>query len=77
MDSYTPTGSNLPRFIKLRFTQGYIISHSGLLCWTPLPSAGLVPRVRARFLLLEAAFTIIFFATFAAITDDWLVDFYL
>jgi len=77
LKNYTPLGSNLPPFIKLRFQQGYHISHIGLLCRALLPTPGLVPRVRARFLLLEAAFTIVFHAAFEASTDSFLSHLYL
>jgi hypothetical protein len=70
--SYNADASKLPRFVKLRFTEGFHIGHIGLLCWTPCPSPGLVPRVRARFLALETAFTVLFHAAFEAITDAFL-----
>lgn len=72
MQMYKPGGSLLPRFVKLRFEQGYHISRIALLCWTPVPAPGLAPRVRARFLLLEAAFAVAFHAALAAITDKWI-----
>jgi hypothetical protein len=72
--SYNANASHLPRFVELRFTQGFHIGHIGLLCWTPSPSPGLVPRVRARFLALEAAFTVLFHAAFEALTDAYLRD---
>ena len=59
----------MPRFVKCNFEQGYHISHIGMLCWISLPSAGLVPRARGFFLLLEAVFTIIFHACTKMITD--------
>lgn len=51
---------------------GYKITHIGLLCWTLLPTLGLVPRVRAWFLLLKAALAFVFHAAIAAITDDYI-----
>lgn len=68
---YRPDGHLLPRFVHQAFNQGYHLAHSGLLCWTPLPSAALVPRVRARFLALEALFTCLFHAAIPAITDEY------
>jgi hypothetical protein len=59
----------LPRFVKRNFEQGYHISHIGMLCWIPLPSAGLGPRARGFFLLLEAVFAIIFHACTEMISD--------
>ncbi|KAF9691453.1 hypothetical protein EKO04_010899 [Ascochyta lentis] len=44
--------SSLPRFVQLAFNTGYSIQPIGLLCWTPAPSAGLVPKVRGRILSL-------------------------
>lgn len=66
---YFPGSTVLPRFVRQAFEQGYHIAHHGLLCWTPLPRPGLVPRVRARFLALEALFTALFHAAIPAITD--------
>ncbi|CAN9367521.1 unnamed protein product [Alternaria alternata] len=69
LSQYKPGGSMLPRFVKRAFEQGYHIAHRGLICLTPLPTPGLAPRVRARFLGLEALFACLFFATVPAITD--------
>jgi hypothetical protein len=71
MRSYSPTPSQAPRFVAKAYKNGYDISHRGLLCWTPQPAPGLVPRVRARFLVLEAVFTMLFHAAFSAITDSY------
>ena len=43
-----------------------------MLCSIPEPPAGLVPRARAFFLLLEAVFTILFHGCTAMITDSYL-----
>jgi hypothetical protein len=74
MRSYAPGRSGLPRFVQLRFGQGYHVSHIGLLCYTPLPSPGLAPRVQARILLVEATMTVTFHAAYAAVTDSWFSD---
>lgn len=74
---YKPGANNLPRFVNKAFKDGYSLSHSGLFCWTPLPSRGLVARLRARFLLLEAFFTLIFHACTAMITDVFVEPFVL
>ncbi|KAK5077771.1 carbamoyl-phosphate synthase (glutamine-hydrolyzing) cpa2 [Exophiala xenobiotica] len=69
--------TGLPRFVKLAFDQGYELAHAGALCWAPIPTAGRVPRARARFIAIEALFTTIFFAAFETICDtariplDW------
>jgi hypothetical protein len=57
--------------VRQAFNRGYRLAHFGLLYWAPLPSAGLVPHTRARFLLLEALFTCLFHAAFAAVTDQY------
>jgi hypothetical protein len=71
---HKPGCSTAARFVLQAFKQGYHISHRGLLCWTPLPTPGLVPRVRARILAVEALFTCLFFAAFAATTDSYFKD---
>lgn len=70
---YHPGSNNLPNNVKAKFADGFTITHSGLLCWAPAPSAGLVPRARARFLVLEAAFTVIFHACVDNHSDRFLV----
>ncbi|CAA9963584.1 PCK1-phosphoenolpyruvate carboxykinase [Pyrenophora teres f. maculata] len=67
---YKPKCDKAPLHVRLALKRGYHIAHRGLLCWTPLPTAGLVPRVRARMLAVEALFAFLFFAVFAAITDS-------
>lgn len=66
---YKPGSSTLPKNVRLAFEKGFKITHHGSLCWTPLPPSGLVPRVRARFLVLEAFFTVQFRAKKSAITN--------
>ncbi|KAK4890838.1 hypothetical protein LTR27_010539 [Elasticomyces elasticus] len=72
VDNYKPGGSGLPRFVKQAFDDGYHIASRGLLCSTPMPSAGVVPRLRALFLSLEAAFSALFHAVTAMITDSFI-----
>jgi hypothetical protein len=69
LSQYKPDDAQLPLLVREAFNRGYHLAHSGLICWTPLPSAGLVPRVRARFLALEAIFTCLFHAAREATTD--------
>lgn len=45
LEHYVPDKPLLLQLVRKAFRQGYHVSHRGLLCWTPLPSAGLVPRV--------------------------------
>jgi len=42
-----------------------------MLSWIDLPSAALVPRVRAFIFLLEAVFTILFHACIEMMTDQY------
>ncbi|KAG7407727.1 ATP synthase subunit beta [Fusarium oxysporum f. sp. rapae] len=77
LESYKPGANNLPRFVNKAFNEGYTLSHSGLFCWTALPSDALVARLRARFLLLEAFFTIVFHASIPMVTDVYVDDFVL
>ncbi|KAK4979898.1 atp2, beta subunit of the F1 sector of mitochondrial F1F0 ATP synthase [Elasticomyces elasticus] len=72
VDNYKPGASGLPRFVKQAFDDGYHIASRGLLCSTPMPSAGVVPRLRALFLSLEAAFAALFHAVTAMITDSFI-----
>lgn len=53
---------SLPRYVRRAFDQGYELTHMGMLCWTPLPPAGIVPRARLRMYGAEAAFTHLFFS---------------
>ena len=67
----------LPRFVRLAFEDGYTITASGLLCWTDLPSASLVPRLNARFKLIETVFTIILRGAYPAASDFYIEEFFL
>jgi hypothetical protein len=62
-------GENLPRYVQLALDDKYTISHKGLLCWSPLPTAAERPRLRAAFILLEAAFTLYFWAMVSRTKD--------
>ncbi len=55
-------GSHWPRLVQHAVDQGYAISHRGLLCWAPLPTAGQVPSARVRFVAVGAVFCSMFFA---------------
>jgi hypothetical protein len=68
---YVPGHKQLPLHVDIAFKQGYHIAHYGLLCWLPIPTPGLIPRVRARILGVEALFTCLFFAAFAKPTDAY------
>jgi hypothetical protein len=55
-------GRLLPAYVENALKKGYTISHYGLLCWSPLPTPGLQPRLRLLILALEAAFSYVFWA---------------
>ncbi|KAG4415314.1 hypothetical protein IFR04_011569 [Cadophora malorum] len=69
--TYQPGNYLLPLLVRDAFRQGYQMTHFGLLCWIPLPTPGLVPRVRARFLSLEAIFASVFHAMRKAKSDRY------
>ena len=71
---YFPGSLMLPRFVNRALNEGYTISHIGMICWTPIPSPGFVPRSRGLFLALEAVFTVVFHACNPMITDSYLDD---
>lgn len=63
------TLSSLPRLVDLALKQGYSISHSGLLCWAPIPPETLIPSARVRLVAVEATFAFIFHAGFQTKLD--------
>ena len=56
------SGNALPAWVKKVLKEGYTIVYYGLLCWIPLPTAALQPKLRLLFLALEAAFAYLFWA---------------
>jgi hypothetical protein len=62
-------GENLPRFVERAIKDKYTITHKGLLCWAPLPTASKRSRLRAVCLLLEAAFSLYFWAMVSRTKD--------
>jgi len=52
----------LPRYVRTSLEEGFEIVTKGLLCWTSLPLAGVVPIVRLLFYALEATFACLFWA---------------
>ena len=56
----------LPRFVEKALKDGFTITHTGLLCWTPIPLASDVTHLRTLMLILEAAFTLWFGACYTA-----------
>lgn len=71
LNHYRLGGSMAPRYVRQAFARGYCVANKGLMCWTPLPTPGMVPRVRRRFFALEALFACLFHATIPAITDAY------
>ncbi|OAQ72199.1 pyruvate carboxylase [Pochonia chlamydosporia 170] len=55
-------GMNLPRFVRIALDKGYDISHTGLLCWTMIPTAAMRVPLRAAILLLETTFSLYLWA---------------
>lgn len=53
-------GFLLPRYVEATLHEGYHITHKGLLCWTPTPSATQVPINRLLFFALEATLAFMF-----------------
>lgn len=56
------TRNMLPRYVESSLDEGFTITHKGIICSTPIPSAALVPFIRVLFLALECAFTFAFWA---------------
>ncbi|OQO03108.1 hypothetical protein B0A48_11363 [Cryoendolithus antarcticus] len=76
--TYLNGTSKLPELVKQALDDGYKISSVGMLCWTDLPLPHLVPKLRARLLVIEAAFTVVFCACRKTIMDDvYIPDFFL
>ena len=50
-------GQCIPHHVQRALNRGYKITHTGLLCWAPIPASAIVV-FRGLFLLLEAAFTL-------------------
>lgn len=67
---YTPDNVHtLPSLVKKAFEEGYHVAHIGMVCWTRIPSTGLIPRARGLFLVLEATFTVLFHACVPSLSD--------
>ena len=52
----------IPRRVAEALKKGYTITHMGLLCWSPISPADLVPIRRVLFTALEATLTFVFWA---------------
>lgn len=76
--SYINESGSLPYLLKKALQDGYEIASVGMLCWTDFPAPHLLPRSRARILVLEAIFTIFFYACHKMIMDDLFIpEFFL
>jgi hypothetical protein len=53
---------HLPWEVQKAFDDGYAITHTGLLCWAPIPSITDKLIIRGLISLLETAFTLYFWA---------------
>jgi hypothetical protein len=42
--------TKLPKYVKKSIEEGYKIVHKAPLCWIPIPSASLVPKLRLLFI---------------------------
>ena len=60
----------VPKYVEKSLNDGYTLVHKGILCWTPIPSAALVPILRTLIVTLEATFTFVFWAMLARQTTD-------
>ena len=63
-------GKQFGRHVQRAIDNGYTVSHKGLLCWSPLPTAAKRYRLRVLFLLIETAFTLHFW-TMVSRTGDY------
>lgn len=52
----------LPKYVLAALKNDYKIVHKGLLVWSPIPSAANYPRFRLLFVVMEAAFSFLFWA---------------
>ena len=64
--------------VRQALEKGYTITSIGVLCWTKAPTPELAPRLLARILILEAVFTIFFYACRETIMDELFIpDYFL
>jgi hypothetical protein len=56
--------THLPFYLEKAIDDGYTITYKGLLCWIPVPPPALVPSLRLLFVVIEAAFTFAFWASY-------------
>jgi hypothetical protein len=61
----------LPRHVKYSLAEGFDIVQKGLLCWMPIPTAGMVPMSCLLFYALEATFAYLFWAMKCSLDKDF------
>jgi len=59
----------LPRYVEKSNKEGYEIMHKPPLCWIPMPSASLEPKLRLLLVALEATFAYMLWAMRTASRD--------
>jgi hypothetical protein len=64
-------GEHLPRRVESSLAQGFEIVNKGLLCWTSIPTPGLVPITRLFFYAMEATFACMLWAMNCAFDKDF------
>lgn len=64
----------IPQLVQRALDEGYTITHKGLLAWIDLPEPGQTQTQRARTLVLEAVFTILFVAARRSIIDQLYIE---
>lgn len=77
MTCYENATSTLPELVRRALQDEYKVTHIGLICWIPLPSAVQVPAIRCLFIIMEVAFTCMFWAMAAANKSHQLSSFCL
>jgi ribosomal protein L37AE/L43A len=63
LENYNEPYNTLPLCVLRAIQQGFRKTHTTLLCWSNTPAAGIVPRIRQRYLGMEGIFQMIFFAS--------------
>lgn len=59
---YTPEGSRLPKLVLKAMTDGYRITHKGILCWASIPDSKKRFLLRSLFIILETVFSLALWA---------------
>ncbi|KAE8822607.1 hypothetical protein HRS9139_09947 [Pyrenophora teres f. teres] len=75
-DYDNPDATTMPRMIQAALKKGFSKTHTTILCSSPIPSAGHVPKARQRYLAMEGVMQMLFFASvYNNYEPEW-VDFY-